>query len=180
MVNSPFSATAPATGLLAGLIAWCAPASALDWTLGPPPPLPPLPIDRAAHSTGGPLWELVAQRPRARWERVPSHERLLFNDIATGNHLESGELLAIAQGPASVELIQHDLPARRWELVEAPDSARAPSSRADRLEIMRLQPVAKVPVALVAEQPLGQQAIGAPCTVSLCNLRVMGRIWFRF
>lgn len=178
MVKTPVS---PATALLAGLIAcsWAAPARARVWTLGPPPPLPPLPVERVAVAPGAPRWERVAQRQRPRWERVPSHERILVN------HHAPGELLAIAPGPAAVEFVQDDRPTRRWERVES--TARTPtaapsrtSRRPDRLEILRLQPVAQVPVALVAEQPLGQEAISAPCSASLCNLRVMGRVWFRF
>lgn len=169
MANSfPFRSALAASPLLAALLVWGQPAAARAWPLGPPPPLPPLP-----NSVLAPRWERIAQRPRLRWERVPSSESMqAINGHNTGT-------LAIARGPAVVEFIQEDRPARRWELVQSP-SQQPRANRADRLELLRIQPIAKVPFALTAEQPLGQQAISAPCSASFCNLRVMGRVWFRF
>lgn len=169
MVNSfPFRSALAASPLLAALLIWSQPAAARDWPLGPPPPLPPLPSGVPA-----PRWERLAQRPQLRWERVPSSESMQAN-----NGLNTGTL-AIASGPAVIEFIQEDRPTRRWELVQSP-SQQPQANRTDRLEFLRIQPTTKIPLALVAEQPLGQQAISAPCNASFCNLRVMGRVWFRF
>ena len=169
MANSfPFRSALAASPLLAALLVLSQPAAARDWPLGPPPPLPPLP-----NTVPAPRWERIAQRHRLRWERVPSSESMqAINGRNTGT-------LAIARGPAEVEFIQEDRPTRRWELVHSPGQ-QPRANRADRLEFLRIQPIAKVPLALVAEQPLGQQAISAPCSASFCNLRLMGRVWFRF
>ena len=169
MANSfPSRSALAASPLLAALLVLSQPAAARDWPLGPPPPLPPLP-----NTVQAPRWERIAQRHRLRWERVPSSESM---QAINGRNTWT---LAIARGPADAEFIQEDRPTRRWELVQSPGQ-QPRANRADRIEFLRIQPIAKVPLALVAEQPLGQQAISAPCSSSFCNLRLMGRVWFRF
>lgn len=127
------------------------PAAAFTWTLGPPPPLPPLPMASLAQArpklqpvqarlTVG-RWDVVAQRPglqwervpppsatlapavdsapqpvaiaatRPRWERVPTHERILHSDV-----------LAIVSAPDPTELVQLDRPGLRWESFPAPQA----------------------------------------------------------
>ena len=112
----------PAALLL--LLAGAHPASAFTWTLGPPPPLPPLPraaLASAKPQAQKPRWEIVpgpASTPAAsvtlasanpRWERVPAHERILHSQV-----------LAIVATPDPMELVQLDRPALRWESVPAP------------------------------------------------------------
>lgn len=153
------------------LLAWSGPAFAQGWPLRPQPAFPPLTYQPNRWSrqpaTIKPGWERVAQRHPLRWERVPSHE------------LINTDTLAVTDGPPTLELVQEVSLPRRWELVQSPGQ-QPRANRADRFEFLRIQPIAKLPLALVAEQPLGQQAISAPCSTSFCNLRIMGRVWFRF
>lgn len=117
----------PAALLL--LLAGAHPAAAFTWTLGPPPPLPPLPraaLASAKPQAHKPRWEIVpspVSSPAAsvtlasatpRWERVPANERILHSQV-----------LAIVATPDPMELVQLDRPALRWESVPAPQPAYA-------------------------------------------------------
>ncbi|MCP9914186.1 hypothetical protein KBZ07_12395 [Cyanobium sp. BA20m-14] len=117
----------PAALLL--LLAGAHPAAAFTWTLGPPPPLPPLPraaLASAKPQAQKPRWEIVpspVSSPAAsvtlasatpRWERVPANERILH-----------AQVLAIVATPDPMELVQLDRPVLRWESVPAPQSTYA-------------------------------------------------------
>ncbi len=140
------SATAAAIVLVA---ATAQPAAAFTWTLGPPPPLPPLP--RAALAQAKPKlqslqprlavgrWEVVSQRPGLQWERVsppsmtqaPSvasapqpvaiaSTRPLWEPVPTHERILHANILAIVAEPDPLELVQLDRPGLRWESFPAP------------------------------------------------------------
>ena len=131
----------PAALLL--LLAGAHPAAAFTWTLGPPPPLPPLP--RASLVTARPQfqpqalpplpaapgWEVVAQAPKPRWEIVPglASTPVASVTLASANprwervpaheRILHSQVLAIVATPDPMELVQLDRPALRWESVPA-------------------------------------------------------------
>ncbi len=164
----------PLPALLVVLLAAAQPAAAQPaaaplWSLGPPPPLPPLPATTQTTTTrtatrlqpwqsrsGARRWDVVAQRPRLRWERVPSHERIL------PGHTIPNDTLAIATGPDATELVQLDRPGLRWERVGATPQNRPLGPQAIR------------------HPSMAGQTTSIPCSESLCGMRVTRRVWFRF
>ena len=123
------------------------PAAAFTWTLGPPPPLPPLP--RAALATAKPQpqalpvkaaapgWEVVAQAQKPRWEIVPgpastpaasvtlASTNPLWERVPAQERILHSQVLAIVATPDPMELVQLDRPALRWESVPAPQPTYA-------------------------------------------------------
>ena len=135
----------PAALLL--LFAGAHPASAFTWTLGPPPPLPPLP--RAALATAkprpqvlpvkvtAPAWVVVAQAQKPRWEIVPgpaptpapgvtlASANPRWERVPAHERILHSQVLAIVATPDPMELVQLDRPALRWESVPAPQPSYA-------------------------------------------------------
>ena len=135
----------PAAFLL--LLASAHPAASFTWTLGPPPPLPPLP--GAALATARPRpqalpikittpgWEVVAQAQKPRWEIVPrpaptpaasvtlASANPLWERVPTHERILHSQVLAIVATPDPIELVQLDRPALRWESVPAPQPTYA-------------------------------------------------------
>ena len=123
------------------------PAAAFTWTLGPPPPRPPLP--RAALATAKsqpqglpvkaapPGWEVVAKARKPRWEivRGPASTPAASVTLASANprwervpaqeRILHSQVLAIVATPDPKELVQLDRPALRWESVPAPQPTYA-------------------------------------------------------
>ncbi|MCT0226727.1 hypothetical protein KQ300_00710 [Synechococcus sp. CS-1331] len=123
------------------------PAAAFTWTLGPPPPLPPLP--RAALATAKPQpqalpvkaaapgWEVVAQAQKPRWEIVPgpastpapsvtlASANPRWERVPAHERILHSQVLAIVATPDPMELVQLDRPALRWESVPAPQPTYA-------------------------------------------------------
>lgn len=150
------------------LLAAATPAAAFTWTLGPPPPLPPLP--RAALSPANPhavatrpavRWQVVTHKPALRWERVPANApaptqelagtphampahalavapqalamapvsaRPRWERVPTHERILHANVLAIVSAPDPTELVQLDRPALRWESFPPPQSQPQVSS----------------------------------------------------
>ena len=135
----------PATFLL--LLAGAHPAAAFTWTLGPPPPLPPLP--RAAQPPAKPRpqalpikittpgWEVVAQAQKPRWEIVPrpistpaarfvlASANPIWERVPTHERILHSQVLAIVAAPDPMELVLLDGNSLRWESVPAPQPTYA-------------------------------------------------------
>ena len=135
----------PAALLL--LFAGAHPAAAFTWTLGPPPPLPPLP--RAALATAkprpqvlpvkvtAPAWEVVAQAQKPRWEIVPGPASTpaasvtlasaspRWERVPAHERILHSQVLAIVAAPDPMELVLLDGNSLRWESMPAPQPTYA-------------------------------------------------------
>ena len=135
----------PAALLL--LLAGGHPAAAFTWTLGPPPPLPPLPRAALATAKPGPQalpvrptapgWEVVAQAQKPRWEIVPgpvstpvpsltlASVSLRWERVPAHERILHSQVLAIVAAPDPLELVLLDGNSLRWESVPAPQPSYA-------------------------------------------------------